>query len=137
MSTNYYFEVKNSEEVINKIQEISKFISQESIEKIEHELKFIHIGKRSAGWKPIFQAQEYFKTIEELKQFYNKHVEELIIKSEYNEIMTWNELEEELFKWSSEDGKSSVKEAIKNNYNYNNQYYIDEFGYEWLDGEFS
>jgi len=135
MSTNYYFEIKNSEEVMSKIQEISKFISQESIEKIEHELKFIHIGKRSAGWKPIFQVQEYFKTVEELKQFYNKHVEVLIIKSEYNEIMTWDELEEELLKWTS-DGKSSVQEAIKNNYNYNNQYYIDEFGYEWLDGEF-
>ena len=136
MSTNYYFEVKNNEEVINKIQEISQFINKESIKKIEYDLKWIHIGKRSAGWKPVFQAQEYFKTIEELKQFYDNNQEKLNIKSEYDQIMTWEELDKELIQWSPE-GLSSVDEANKNDYNYNNQYYKDKIGYEWIDSDFS
>lgn len=135
MSTNYYFEAKDVDEIIERLKSVSPLISNEDLKRIKNGLTNIHIGKRSGGWQPLFEASEYFSNMKELKSFYNTYKDILIIKSEYNYEMTWEELTEELFEWGK-DERSSVREAIIEGWNKDKSYYIDDDGYEWHKGEF-
>lgn len=136
MSTNYYFEVRDADKIVEQIKAINPFITEKTLTRIKDELTEIHIGKRSGGWKPLFEASEHFSNMEELEIFYNTNKDSLIIKSEYGYNMTWEELTEELFEWGKGD-RSSVRDAIIEGYMRDNDYYIDEQGYEWCKHEFS
>ncbi|MCL2263219.1 MAG: hypothetical protein FWC08_08380 [Defluviitaleaceae bacterium] len=45
----------------------------------------IHVGKTSAGWKPLMQASEHFDSMETLKLWYEKNKHEYIFINEYDE----------------------------------------------------
>ena len=60
----------------------------------------IHIGKRSIGWKPLFQSHDKaYKSVEEMKQFITNNYDLLKIYDEYGKYFTLNELQEELIDW--------------------------------------
>lgn len=135
MSTNYYFEARDADQIINQVKAINPFITDKTLSIMRNELTEIHIGKRSCGWKPTFQVLEQFSNMKELEKFYNNNKDKLIIKSEYGNIMTWDELTKELFEWDKGD-RSSVRDAIVEGYMGDNYYYVDEQGYEWCKHEF-
>lgn len=58
----------------------------------------IHIGKRSAGWKPLFQDHQAYHSVKELLQLFAEHPTWEII-DEYDEVMTVDGLKEELIDW--------------------------------------
>lgn len=61
----------------------------------------IHIGKRSAGWKPLFEAHpNAYKSIRELCALAAEHPTWEYI-DEYGESYTFNELEHELIDWEA------------------------------------
>ena len=136
MGTNYYFEFKNTEEIIEKVKAVSPLIPESVIGKLKYKLSEIHIGKSSAGWKGLFHKTEYFSNMNELEGFYQSNKDNLFIKSEYGNYVTWEELLK-ILTYKEIGLKSSVHEANINNWNSNGNYYIDEQGYEWLNGEFS
>lgn len=121
MSTNYYFKVKDiidisskgknsplKEDIVSKLQETTK------------DLSYIHIGKRSAGWKPIFQKTKYFSSVKNIVKFYNENKDDIIIVDEYDKELSFNDLEEELFNWNVEN-----KEAKEHDTGEYDDYYRD------------
>lgn len=146
MSTNYYLRNKKEYEHHSKVIEqrskiIDEFMSQladwnndESlwsvrfkIEEIAHVgYEEIHIGKRSYGWKPLFQKQNQFSSFRELEQFYksNQHIYEII--DECNRVHTWDELETELINWQGERENGDRSDNYK-----------DNDGFTWARYEFS
>ena len=135
MGTNFYFKVKGVDQIAEQFKGLSSLISDEMVENLKYRLFNIHIGKTSAGWKPIFESQEYFKTMDELESFYEQHKETLAMEDEYGTEYTWEELKERLFNWNP-TGKSNVRNADKEKYNYNGSYYRDNRGYEWTKSNF-
>lgn len=128
MGTNYYFELRNvdveivaplmSNDLKNKLEEVLN-------QKINTEIQ-IHIGKRSAGWKPIFEANEYFDSVKGIIDFYNNNKDNLIIKNEYDEELTFHELERELIDWNQNDKKATYQSCD----------YKDAEGYCFIRGNF-
>ena len=98
----------------------------------------IHIAKTSAGWKPLFQANMLFKSVAEIKKFYEES--DLDIFDEYNTKYTWKEFEERVLKFNP-DGKSHIEEIKKDKYvtakYIEDNYHIDQDGYEFLSGEWN
>jgi len=73
MGTNYYIKRKLSEETIEKLK---KLLDNHEYEEVKNSLPdLIHIGKSSGGWKFLFNHNnwEYYKNIEELKNFISKN----------------------------------------------------------------
>lgn len=149
MSTNYYFINKESRKETeahnNKVDELFKEFSQKLDElerdaysreidsvkwKYELDEHSIHIGKRSMGWLPLFEACEYFESIREMKKWYLKNQDDYIIENEYNEELSWAGLKEELIDWKGV--KSHFDE-----YSPYISYFADEDGYEWTRSSFS
>lgn len=151
MSTNYYFINKESrkeaeehngkvdvifEEASQKLNELELEYDVDSRElnsvkwKYEVDESPIHIGKRSMGWTPLFQACEYFESIKEMKKWYFENQDDYIIENEYKEELSWSELEDELITWK---GNKSHFDEVSHYINY----YADEDGYEWTRSEFS
>lgn len=63
----------------------------------------IHIGKRSAGWKPLFQEHKNaYNSVEEMKGFIRKHQRSIRIFDEYAREFTLEQLEEELITWGEQ-----------------------------------
>lgn len=61
----------------------------------------IHIGKRSYGWKPLFELHENaYSSVEEMKEFINKHKKYIRIFDEYGTEFTLDELQKELIEWA-------------------------------------
>jgi len=136
MGTNFYFKVKGVDKIAEQFKGLSSLITDEMVDNLKYRLFDIHIGKTSSGWKPIFESQSYFKTMDELESFYEQHKETLIMEDEYGTPYTWEELKERLFDWNPK-GKSSLRDANKEGYNRDNSYYIDNRGYEWTKSKFS
>lgn len=109
MSTNYYF----------KIDSDCKFCKS----------KEIHIGKRSAGWRPSFEKTEYYSSVQGIRDFYKENKEELAIVSEYGETLSFEDLEEELINWNKDN-----KEAW--GHDHTTHTYSDSEGYDFFRGEF-
>ena len=53
----------------------------------------IHIAKTSGGWKPLFQKNEYYSTIAELRGFYERNKDLLYIENEYGVEKAWEDIE--------------------------------------------
>ena len=149
MSTNYYFVNKQSkievEEFNNKLTNLFEGFSYQlkqlgvedtlsiELEKwmYEKQEERIHIGKRSMGWIPLFEANyDHFDSMKKMKDWYSKNQNNYTIENEYEKELTWNELEEELISWQGE--KTHI--GLSGHYS---GYYNDEDGYEWTRGEFS
>lgn len=104
--------IVDDEDEINRIKS-----NLEDFSEVRYEL--IHIGKRSAGWKPTFERQAQFSSVRELKDFYNNNQDRYEIVDEYGEVYEWVGLVEELIKWNP-DGKENIHDSYK-----------DEEGYIW------
>ena len=60
----------------------------------------IHIGKRSAGWKPLFEAHDNaYTSVSEMLNFIMNHPE-IHIFDEYGESLSIAQLKEELIDWA-------------------------------------
>lgn len=60
----------------------------------------IHIGKRSLGWKPLFEThKKAYNSVTEMKQFIKEHCEDIKIFDEYGEQFSLDGLQEELIDW--------------------------------------
>lgn len=63
----------------------------------------IHIGKRSAGWKPLFQEHKNaYDSVKGMKEFIRKHQKSIRIFDEYCREFTLEELEDELITWGEQ-----------------------------------
>lgn len=63
----------------------------------------IHIGKRSAGWKPLFEGHKNaYDSVEAMKEFIQDHTDDIRIFDEYNREFSLEELEDELITWESQ-----------------------------------
>ena len=73
MSMNYYFKLKEVPKInINVKGEIGSNILKQLNNKIES-MSEIHICQTAGGWKPLFQQNEYYSTIAELRKFYERN----------------------------------------------------------------
>lgn len=125
MSTNFYFKVKTDininiptggnikETVLNKINIVLKDITK------------LHIGKKSNGWCPLFEATEYYSSVKEIKNFYLANQDYLNIIDEYDKLYTLDELEEELFNHNNNNI------LAKSHLNIAPNFYFDKEGYEF------
>lgn len=63
----------------------------------------IHIGKRSAGWKPLFQEHKNaYDSVEGMKEFIKKNRRNIRVFDEYSREFTLEELEDELITWGEQ-----------------------------------
>lgn len=72
----------------------------------------IHIGKRSMGWKPLFQEHKNaYKSVSELMNFIKLHTRTHVIYlyDEYGTILTEKELKENLIDWGEKQTKQYYK----------------------------
>lgn len=119
----------------------------------------IHISKTSAGWLPLFQSHNCFKSIKQLKELYDTG--DFILFDEYDTIYTWPEFEERVIKFNGGTVKNRALEPINQDKSslfydpnlpdhrpvshfeckfdsyYVNDYYKDPDGFEFTTHEFS
>lgn len=63
----------------------------------------VHIGKRSCGWKPLFQNHDNaYKSVNDMKKFIEFHKQDIRIFNEYEEEFTLDQLEDELINWDEQ-----------------------------------
>ncbi|MCM3274197.1 hypothetical protein [Paenibacillus elgii] len=148
MSTNYY--LRNQEEYSNHktimeernrmIEQIMKQLQEwNTAEDDLYDIKFrienvanvgyeeFHIGKRSRGWKPLFEKQKgMFTSVKELKEFYVANANKYEIVDEYGTVLTWDELKKELIDWNGERENGDRSDN-----------YTDSEGYTWARYQFS
>ena len=68
----------------------------------------IHIGKRAAGWKPLFEAHEKaYNSVSEMLEFITLHPE-IHIYNEYDEPLSIMQLKEELIDWAENQEKRMI-----------------------------
>ena len=68
----------------------------------------IHIGKRSAGWRPLFEAHEQaYTSVSEMMEFIMNHPE-IHIFNEYGESLSITQLKEELIDWADHQEKRVI-----------------------------
>ena len=68
----------------------------------------IHIGKRSAGWKPLFEAHDNaYTSVSEMLNFIMNHPE-IHIFDEYGESLSIVQLKEELIDWAENQEKRMI-----------------------------
>lgn len=133
MSTNYYFKVVDAINISFKGND--SIIKKDLMETLNQELSkasYIHIGKRSVGWKPLFQRTKYFSSVEEIEKFYNENKENLIIINEYEETLSFKDLKMQLIDWNKD--KPDVNEHESDGYI---TYYQDKDGFDFSLEEFS
>lgn len=67
MRTNYYFKLKGIKSNVIAPSCSTNLINtiQDKMDEFLQEISKIHIGKRSDGWKPLFQQTEYFESVED------------------------------------------------------------------------
>lgn len=114
---NYYFKDKIVEEMKKKIiDRNSPILNEGDLD----EVGVVHIGQSSTGWVGMLEAQpKLYSTVSEMKVFYEKHVDRLIIVDENDLLLTWEQLENLLL---YREGKPR---GVK-----------DEDGFYWHEGRF-
>ena len=94
MSTNYYMMTTNKE-LVNKY-----FDGEYEIVDDPYLGYQIHIGKRSLGWRPLFEAHENaYDSVSEMLEFITIHPE-IHILDEYGKSLSITQLKEELIDWA-------------------------------------
>jgi len=134
MSNNYYFKVKNIDQIVKQFKALSPIITQEMVDKVIKQLGEIHISQTNGHWKPLFESQEHFKSMKALERFYKTYEDQLTIVSEDGIEFTWKEFKEYMV--SDNDISKSRKEMHDEYVDLTNKFYIDDDGFEWLIGEF-
>lgn len=133
MSTNYYFKVKDIIDIVpkDKNSELKESLIAE-LKEMSKYLTSIHIGKRRAGWEPIFKKTKYFSSVREIINFYEKNKDDIIIVNEYDEVLTFKELDKQLLKWNI-DNENARKYEEYHAFSFNR----DEDGYYFSKEDFS
>ena len=112
----------------------------------KYELPELHIGKRSCGWRFLFQSNNYWKNTDELIDFYNKNKNFMCIIDEYNEVYDGDIekfIKEEVQPtYDNFSNISHIKYSKEHEYEYyysfENTYTLDKkYGYEFDSREFS
>lgn len=150
MSTNYYFVNKESrketeefnESLSNLFERFSYQLKQLGVEDIlniqlekwmyEKQEHRIHIGKRSMGWRPLFEVCEHYESVRGMKEWYEINKDDYIIEDEYMNELSWFEFEKELISWNGRNTHFGCRPG----YTYMS-YFLDKDGYEWTRSEFS
>lgn len=94
MSTNYYMITKDKDFV-------KKYFPNEyELTDLPYFGYEVHIGKRSIGWKPLFQGhKKAYNSVSEMIDFFKRFDNECMLYDEYNRILSIEQLNEELVKW--------------------------------------
>ena len=102
MSTNYYM-MTTDKELVKKY-----FDGEYEIVDDPYLGYKIHIGKRSGGWKPLFEAHENaYDSVSEMLEFITIHPE-IHIFNEYGESLSGTQLKEELIDWAENQEKKVI-----------------------------
>ena len=134
MSNNYYFKVKDIDQIVKQFKALSPLITQEMIDNVVKKLGEIHISQTNGQWKPLFESQDYFKSMKALERFYKTYEDQLTIVSENGIEFTWEEFKD--YMTSDNEISKSRKEMHDEYVDLTNKFYIDDDGFEWLIGEF-
>lgn len=125
MSTNYYFNINLDKEILCGSLELNEFL----LRQVD---TYIHIGKRSGGWLPLFKESMFYNSVEGIVDFYKRNEEYLTIEDDYGWEMSFEELEEELLEW---DGGPAAKGNPRSHEELRG-IYRDDAGYEFVSWEF-
>ena len=119
MSTNYYFRDEKARYTLNNLNIL--FLDEEIKEQLLNKTEKLHIGQYAGGWAALLKKNDkYYTNVDEMKHFYEKNKDRLIIIDEYNSELTWRKLEIEFI---NQKGKSRGD-------------MVDKDGYCWSEGEF-
>jgi hypothetical protein len=139
---NYYFKIKKSKEIKDKIRQLLKkediyhlidFIPEDDIWAFREK---INIGSTKYGYKPLFCKTVHYSSVKEIIKFYNDNKDELIIIDECNNEIPFNELMKIMT--DKTDSKSNVdykKESFISNDLFSRTIYTDDEGYEFESSE--
>lgn len=123
MSTNYYFKV-NPKIIIDS--NVSAKLVDYLLEKTPFEL---HIGMTSIGWPPLFEKTKFYSSVKEIKDFYLNNKDAITIIDEYEDELSFSDLENKLIKWNITNSTLNIRD-------YEGLYYDDE-GYQFSTHKFS
>lgn len=155
MGTNFYFFSKDKD-VVRKYAGYDYELTDEPEFGYE-----VHIGKRSAGWFPLFQYRKTMPSVEKIKEAYDTGKFE-IFDEYWDKKYTWNEFEKALINWNggyvrknncwmNDNGELSKREKnidglyhplshfddeVRNSI-FSYKYIADKDGYEFMMGDFS
>lgn len=101
MGTNYYAFTKNKELVKKHFMKNEWERDCELVD--EPDLGYeIHLGKRSMGWKPLFQEHKNaYTSVNGMLNFFKEHGEDFKFFNEYSEEKTLDQIKEELVDWAN------------------------------------
>lgn len=148
MSINYYMKPKVIEiikkdiedKILNSKINIEHDILNQVLSYIEGDDCLLHIGKSSSGWKPTFHKNNYWSSVEEIIDFYEKNKEKVSIVDEYDKELSIEELEDNLINWNK-DNKEALTPFNKEKSGFNDywlkDYYLDKDGYVFTESNFS
>ncbi|WPS85622.1 hypothetical protein SMD22_00755 (plasmid) [Brevibacillus halotolerans] len=134
MSVNYYFKDVKAKESLIQLEQALKtvtnvdmlFINKVKFPSIEdifstHEIELIHIGQSACGTLLLKRNECFYKTITEMKQFYKRNQDRLIIVAEDGIEYSWDEFEREILSQPPRSGYG---------------YHRDKDGYVWESREY-
>lgn len=108
MGTNYYLISTDKAWVVKYFGE--KFADEWKLVDIPFFGYAIHIGKRSDGWKPLFQTHNSaYRSVEGMLRFLRREEGKYRIYDEYNKELNIEELKAELVDW----GKSQKPRKLR------------------------
>lgn len=147
MSTNYYMKPKIMQEIkvnLEKKNNGSMLDFEEKIIKgiihyLDDDSNWLHIGKRSYGWKPTFHKTNYWSSVDEIINFYEINKDYVYIIDEYGKKLSIKELKENLIDWNK-DNKNALTPFDKEfsfNEDWLKSYYKDKDGYIFTTDDFS
>lgn len=112
MGTNYYMIMKDKELV-------TKYFDNEyELTDLPYFGYEVHIGKRSCGWKPLFEWHENaYKSVDDMLKFLEFHKIDIEIFDEYNKRFSIGGLKEELINWENKQPVRYMKYVPEGNYN--------------------
>lgn len=149
LGTNYYM-MTNNKELVNRY-----FSGEYGIVDSPYLGYEIHIGKRSCGWKPLFQEhRQAYNSVKEMISFIESH-SDFRIFDEYNREFCITGLMEELINWGDQQEKKiihyddyvgdiqspidhiEIASRDHRNHLYGIRYWHDKDGYDFTDREFT
>lgn len=149
MSTNYYMLIKDKD-FVNQY-----FSGEYELGNLSFAGYEIHIGKRSCGWKPLFEAHPLaYHSVEEMLEFIKNHKSKIKLYDEYHHQLSINDLKEELVDWEKDQESRIIDlkdegiytspidhlEYINNNKHkyayYAGNYFHDKDGFDFCEGSF-
>lgn len=114
MSTNYYAYTRNRD-IVYKHFDHSKCQDEFEISDciaLPEMGYLIHLGKRSCGWKPVFQTHlDAYSSVEGMLEFFRAHPDDFLFYDEYFEQMPLEKLKEELIDWNKDTPTVYYKKA--------------------------